>query len=1130
MLEIRRWIAVRTYENTFFREFSKNLSKLFLEKNIDWLLIWNWFCEEDETLQIDALLICWNSISIIDFKNYWGKIFLPNEYMFEHSIWKTNTNEIIKWWVSINPFVQLKKQKNKLIGLINNFLIKNLGEWEYIDPTHIKRIVCFQQNISLEWKIPWKNQLDFFITDNLSYKNLIEDIIAVNDKWIKIYSKESYDFFKKKFKADDFKIDIIDNYEYLFSEWKNLKLDNLTSNQKDAINNIISFFHNDNEQIFILDGTSKSWKTYLIEFIEDVAFKNKFKEVEKLVISKRLSRQEYINFKSLYSLIYWWKKWIEENNIEIIPLKENDNEEQTLYIVDRAELISDLYNESFDMRFWTGKLLKDFLEFVNIEKSKRKIIFIWDNFLLNSWMYNKSGISMNYLKDEYWFEKIWYFCLDDNYERIFLWEKTIQIVNYLRNKVYNFLNFDEKGLNFENISSEKVKNIIAEKIINNKNFKIITYKNSTANNINLWIKRNIIKNQSTISIWDLVVVNNNLKLFSEDPFDKGLEIFNWLKVLDFISDINNFSYIDKEWKTASFYEVLASKILNNLTKEGNLLKYKKSLFLYLKLKNKRPSKIHSWVLIYTLNKFKKDENFAKNFDFIEFISLWWDKNFLKDDFEEKEFEWKKLISTFEKVFSIFWKNIENMNPQNQSIYYNIFSKWESLLYKRSNYYFAKYFLKLKDYFNSEKYIIKTVKAEKKQPWAWHLLAEFFKQKKDDTNYFSCLAKVLSLWQKEDFLWNYRKEFAEILISKKFFQEASIEINLIIQNKKENNYKIKEDILDLIKGDWYNENLLWNNKKFYDKYKILADNFLVKDIKDKIILIKHINKEKNILGFIDSSWIEWFFELWSYKNKKINLFDLLFVKVENISWKKFILYKILEKKPVPEDFFKDNKLVYIYRINKEKNIFNFLFKDWKIWFWKFWNFNIRVWEIKKINLIKKEWDFYQINYIFDNNIDKIEFTKDIKSEKIFITKIDFINKRLNFVNEFKSWFFDFSDFEDKFKFANKGDTIFVKILKIKENNIYKLIEFDNLISNSEKNISWYLIMKSNFWFIDDIFISGKILKEFLEFNNSNVDNLESLEWLKFKILYKDNFDFSRSMFSKTAVKIFNLNDIPKIGKE
>jgi hypothetical protein len=171
MLEIRKGKAAKNYENSFFREFSKHLYNKFKEKNLVGVLIGNPFCEVDERLQIDALLITSNVVCIIDFKNFNGKIKLPSEKDFEFGLWKTETGEQIKGGSFINPFIQLKNQKRKFIDISDKYIKNNLAKGDYFNPYHIVRIICFQEEVEILGKIPSKEAINFFILDK---RNFIE--------------------------------------------------------------------------------------------------------------------------------------------------------------------------------------------------------------------------------------------------------------------------------------------------------------------------------------------------------------------------------------------------------------------------------------------------------------------------------------------------------------------------------------------------------------------------------------------------------------------------------------------------------------------------------------------------------------------------------------------------------------------------------------------------------------------------------------------------------------------------------------------------------------------------------------------------------------------------------------------
>ncbi|MGZ4011345.1 MAG: hypothetical protein ACXVLF_10370, partial [Flavisolibacter sp.] len=66
MLEVRKNTFSKSYENSFFREFSRHLSRSFKDRSLNGVLIGSPLCETDERLQIDALLITQNVVCIID--------------------------------------------------------------------------------------------------------------------------------------------------------------------------------------------------------------------------------------------------------------------------------------------------------------------------------------------------------------------------------------------------------------------------------------------------------------------------------------------------------------------------------------------------------------------------------------------------------------------------------------------------------------------------------------------------------------------------------------------------------------------------------------------------------------------------------------------------------------------------------------------------------------------------------------------------------------------------------------------------------------------------------------------------------------------------------------------------------
>lgn len=543
MLEIRKGTATKNYENTFFREFADNLKKMFDKYSYEGLLIGNPHCEEENRLQIDALLVTTKAVCIIDFKNFDGKIILPINAKsgFDFGIWTNENGEQIKGGSFINPFIQLKTQKKRFIELVEKHIQPKLPLWgSSFNAFHTIRAVCFQKPIELVGKIPTKEELNFFIFDKNNYLERIKDIIDISDKDVKL-TKESFDLFKEVFRADPF--DTSEKYDQandFTSYHTKLDFENLYPDQKSALNEIENFFKSEDEKIFILQGTSLSGKTHLIPFIQDIAFNNQIKEIKLFASSSRISNNLLkilnLEFESIYSYIYGGnstivneKEDVEENedvlNLEIIPLCKSDDDNDAIFIVDESHLISDNYHQSFDLRFGSGRLLHDFLEFADLENTKRKIIFIGDSFQLSLGKKEKSSLNPEYLIQEYGL-KTRAFQLIDKENKSIIVSEALKAVNCIRQQSFNNLSFNFSE-NLRKLSKENSEEEIKKSLNTNSNFHILCYSNSDAQKVNYWIKNTILKNGNDLTKDDFVIFWNNIRVEDEnDPFAEPKKIFN----------------------------------------------------------------------------------------------------------------------------------------------------------------------------------------------------------------------------------------------------------------------------------------------------------------------------------------------------------------------------------------------------------------------------------------------------------------------------------------------------------------------------------------------------------------------------------------------------------------------------
>ena len=562
MLEIRKGTATKNYENTFFREFADNLKKMFDKYSLDGLLIANSECEAESRLQIDALLVTSKVVCIIDFKNFGGKITLPGNAKseFDFGVWTNEKGEPIKGGSSINPFIQLKTQKKRFIQVVEKHIQAKLPpSGSSFNSFHTVRAVCFQKPIELIGKIPTKEELNFLIFDQSNYLETIKDIIDISDKDVTL-TKESFDLFKEVFRADIFdtseKYDQVNDFTSYHTE---LDFDNLYPDQKSALNEINNFIKSEEEKIFILQGTSLSGKTHLIPFIQDIAFNNQIKEVKLFASSSRISNNllkiSNLEFESIYSYIYGGNSTVInekvnadeeiENslNLEIVPLLKSDDTEEAIFIIDESHLISDNYHQSVDLRFGSGKLLKDLLEFADLKNSKRKIVFIGDSFQLSIGKKEESSLNPDYLNNEYGFKNR-AFQLIDKENKSSIVAEALKAVNCIRQQSFNNLafNFSE---NIRTLEKENLKDEIEKSLNSNSNSHILCYSNSDAQKVNYWIKNNILKNGNELTKGDLVIFGNNIRVEDEtDPFAEPKKIFNG----QFVTVLGVFDSITKDEK------------------------------------------------------------------------------------------------------------------------------------------------------------------------------------------------------------------------------------------------------------------------------------------------------------------------------------------------------------------------------------------------------------------------------------------------------------------------------------------------------------------------------------------------------------------------------------------------------
>ena len=190
---------------------------------------------------------------------------------------------------------------------------------------------------------------------------------------------------------------------------------NLTKDQSEAIEKLYNFLLSD-ERIFILQGYAGSGKTTLLKGV--VQYLNSIERLYQLmaptgraakVINQKTGFESTTVHKGIYSFdeLQEIERSKEERDVSFLyqyKLRNNTDVHDTIFIVDEASMVSDKLSEGEFFRFGSGYLLKDLITFSRVKDSttKSKIIFIGDPAQLPPIGMNFSpALDASYLQDNF---------------------------------------------------------------------------------------------------------------------------------------------------------------------------------------------------------------------------------------------------------------------------------------------------------------------------------------------------------------------------------------------------------------------------------------------------------------------------------------------------------------------------------------------------------------------------------------------------------------------------------------------------------------------------------------------------------------------------------------------------------
>jgi ATP-dependent exoDNAse (exonuclease V) alpha subunit len=302
----------------------------------------------------------------------------------------------------------------------------------------------------------------------------------------------------------------------------------LNDGQKRLVTQLDSFLSGNKNSLFLLKGYAGTGKTFITKGLTEY-----FKAIGRnyvlaaptgkasKVIAKKTQSEAYTLHKTIYSM----KDIAEYRDDDIdgtetykvyAELAVNEMSADTVYIVDEASMIADLYYDQEFFRFGSGFLLRDFFKYVNLDHNdhSKKIIFIGDDAQLPPvGMPASPALDANYLRKNFNID-----CLEFELTEVVrqkaesgVMHNSIALRKGIDSKIFNQLTID---LNFPDLARVEHSDVLEQYLascngkINGESI-VIAHSNADVAAFNRQIRGHFFPNCSEITDGDKVMAVNN---------------------------------------------------------------------------------------------------------------------------------------------------------------------------------------------------------------------------------------------------------------------------------------------------------------------------------------------------------------------------------------------------------------------------------------------------------------------------------------------------------------------------------------------------------------------------------------------------------------------------------------------
>jgi hypothetical protein len=309
------------------------------------------------------------------------------------------------------------------------------------------------------------------------------------------------------------------------------------SAQQSVLAKQLSDFFASDKQVFIVNGHAGTGKTFMLRAVADyLKSGGTFFRLAAPTgrAAKVIARQSRYQANTIHSTIYSRENLVEipdakdnQSFLYSYSLRENDDPVNTVYIVDEASMISNIYSEGEYFRFGSGFLLDDLMAFAGAGlRRRRKIVFFGDPAQLPPVNMNTSpALDPAYLQEHFGIDAS-IFTLTE-VVRQGGGSGILRNATHLRSAIaknqFNSLEIDTAPSDTQLLAPERFMSdyLSAIRQATAQNTIVVAYSNAAVKDYNNAIRRHLLPAQSEIAISDRVILVHNHYNYPQMPLLNG---------------------------------------------------------------------------------------------------------------------------------------------------------------------------------------------------------------------------------------------------------------------------------------------------------------------------------------------------------------------------------------------------------------------------------------------------------------------------------------------------------------------------------------------------------------------------------------------------------------------------------